>query len=442
MENKRQWIEYGKTFGIAVLSISAVLLAIKAYFLPDLVSQFPLRWTTGWIFQIGDKTQKETNSGVQMASVPVRIVISSDSGRRCVQYGTAETEGVFGQVGGLLSETLSMAGPSREITEGQFREALQKEGCYFEWLEAVPLSALCAWLNSGVENVKLLHSAKRILVGEDETGAPCLYYINAADGLYYACGTGEILKERLEQTVTGYLSNGARFAFETDLGNAVDPYWVLINGMSSLPILESQNPLDREETADQLFEILGFNYHTMSSYQVEGGKVYKQERNTVRLTQNGEVAYTGNALERFPVPCAGVAPTKTEVIEGARQLVVQLMEPFCGDLARFYLAGMEEQEDGGYLVRFGCQVEGAPIFLSTGKYAAEIHIEGTEIYSFTLHLRQYTFSGDRKTLLPLNQAISAVSAQGKTDIAFSKGYVDDGGEKLIADWITQMPSGE
>lgn len=180
----------------------------------------------------------------------------------------------------------------------------------------------------------------------------------------------------------------------------------------------------------------------MSSYQVEGGKVYKQERNTVRLTQNGEVAYTGNALERFPVPCAGVAPNKTEVIEGARQLVVQLMEPFCGDLARFYLAGMEEQEDGGYLVRFGCQVEGAPIFLSTGKYAAEIHIEGTEIYSFTLHLRQYTFSGDRKTLLPLNQAISAISAQGKTDIAFSKGYVDDGGEKLIADWITQMPSGE
>lgn len=56
MENKRQWIEYGKTFGIAVLSISAVLLAIKAYFLPDLVNQFPLRWATGWIFQISDKT--------------------------------------------------------------------------------------------------------------------------------------------------------------------------------------------------------------------------------------------------------------------------------------------------------------------------------------------------------------------------------------------------
>ncbi|MGI6497879.1 MAG: hypothetical protein ACOX0U_03465 [Oscillospiraceae bacterium] len=439
MEHKRQWVEWSKTVGIVLLSVSAVLLAIKAYFLPNLslTSQSPFHWATDWILQINGKSQETIQTGVQMASAPIRIVISSASGRRCVQYATAETESVFGQVGGLLSEALQKAQSPKKVTEAQFRKALQTEGCFFEWMEAVPLSSLCAWLNAGMENGKMMHSAKRVLVGTDEAGALCLYYINAADGMYYACGLGEISQETLTRTVTGYISNGARFAFEADLDSAVDPYWILINGVSTLPVLESRNPLDTEKAVDQLFEALGLNYHTMSGYQVEGGRVYKQEGTAIRLTQNGEVAYTGNALDRFPVPCAGTAPVKTEVIEGARRLVEQLMEPFYGDLAQFYLAEIEKQEHGGYLVRFGCQVEGAPIFLSAGEYAAEIQMEGPEISSFILRFRQYTFSGSRVTLLPLNQAISTVSAQGKTGISFLKGYIDDGGTELIADWITQ-----
>ncbi len=438
MKHKWQLIEWGKTLGIVVLSITALILAAKAYFLPSLVNDASFSWGGNWSSSGGNGNSMQ--SGIQMASSPVRIVVTSSSGRRCVQYGTAETEGLFGQIGGFLGEVLSSAGMPEKISEKAFQEALEKEGCFFEWIEAIPMSALCGWLNGGVENEKLPHFAKRLLVGEREDGTLCLYYINADDGLYYACRTGEIEKEQLEQAVTGYLPNGAQFAFETEWKNSIDPYFVLMDGTTSLPILESKNPLETEEALDELFTTMGLNYNTMSSYQVENGMVFKQENDTVRLTQNGKLTYTGKALEQFPVSCEDAVPTQLEVIEAARQLVSQLTEPFCGELVRFYLAEVEQIENGVYEVRFGCQVEGAPIFLSTGEYAAEIKVEKATISSFSLYIRNYSFSGTRKMLLPLNQVIASVSERSTQRISLLRGYIDNGENgTMVADWMTQQP---
>jgi hypothetical protein len=58
-------------------------------------------------------------------------------------------------VNSLLAEALGSAKQSVQVTEREWRQALAYESVYFDFLGAVPLRALSAWLNDSQDNQQL-----------------------------------------------------------------------------------------------------------------------------------------------------------------------------------------------------------------------------------------------------------------------------------------------
>lgn len=436
--NKQQWIELCKTLGIFLLLFSAVFLAIKAFFVPGLTGKSFDHLTSEWMSLMGGQDQETGSKGIQIAASPMRIVAISSEGKQCVQYHTEAMETAFRQVAGQLGQALETAGSPKEISEREFRAALQKSGYYFEWMEPVSLSLLCAWLNDNVENSLLSHSSRRILLGEMED-ALWLYYINDEDGMYYACRTGERLKESLKKEEVHFFSSSDTvwFLFETELDEAADPYLICTDHVISLPVLECQNPLETEEGMTQLLTALGFNQGTMSNYQVENGWVFKQDEDAVRFTKSGEVSYTGSGLKKFSVSTDRATLTEAEAVEAARQMIAQVMEPLCGTLSHFYLEGIQKTEKDTYHLTFGCQVEGVPVFSANGACAVELQISGMQISALKAQIRQYRLTGEERNLLPVRQVLAALSDGEDQKASLFVGYVDNGNRTIGAEWMTR-----
>jgi hypothetical protein len=437
--NKQQWIELCKTLGIFLLLFSAVFLAIKAFFVPGLTGKSFDHLTSEWMSLVGGQDQQTGPKGIQIAASPMRIVAISSEGKQCVQYNGEAVEAAFRQVAGQLGQALEMADSPEKITEKEFQAALQKRGYYFEWMEPVSLSLLCTWLNDNVENRLLSHSARQILLGETE-GVPWLYYINDEDGMYYACRTGEPLKESLEKEESHFFSSSdtVHFLFETDGDAAADPYLICTDGLIALPVLEWKNPLETEEGMTQLLTALGFNEGTMSNYQVENGWVFKQDEDAVRFTKSGEVSYTGSGLKKFSVSAGSGAVTEAEAVEAARQMITQVIEPLCGTLSHFYLEEIQKTEKNTYRLTFGCQVEGVPVFSANGTCGIELQISGTRITALKAQIRQYSLSGEERVLVPERQALAALSGWEDAPVSLFVGYVEDGTGTLGAEWMTRQ----
>lgn len=440
---KRSLRETGKSMLLVFLALSAFYLAARSQLAPE----FPGQLSFGSVVSdLADWFKKGSGSGsaaarLTEAAIPVRIAVYNSTGRRGVQYNAAEADDLFGQVGGLLAEALDTAEAPSKITEAEWRKALTATGCYFDFLGNVPLSALSAWLNGDKGNHRLAASARRILVAETGEGETLLYYINAGDGLFYACRTGEILHGRLDKALSFSLSNGAAFAFEQGaLYQNVAPYAMMLTQTPEVPVLTVSNPIEGEAGLQLLLKILGFNTHTTSVYPVESGQVVKEGDDSLRITDSGTVAYYSNAQEEqatFPVPCEGETPTQAEAIEAARRLAVQALGSLCGEDARLYLIDIAEQDDGSFNISFGYSVDGAPVLFSDNKAAAQMVVDGKCIRSFTFRFRTYVATEETMALLPERQAVAAMESLKKSGGELLLGYVDGGDTLLHPGWVVR-----
>ena len=85
-----------------------------------------------------------------------------------------------------------------------------------------------------------------------------LYYHNAADGSYYACGTSGAVLNHLRSAVEGVGSNGLKYAFEYDSGEGLEnlyPYVLLDTQPPSPPVYQASNPLGSLEDQDAVWGI-------------------------------------------------------------------------------------------------------------------------------------------------------------------------------------------
>ena len=435
-----RWREPIKTAAIALLTLSAILM------LTQTIS--PLMGSAAG--QAEPETEAAQNDAQtvnglrQSMYAPVRIVVNAPSGRRCVQYKTETLETAFSVLRPLLGSALSKAGEPQPCSEETFQKTLQrKTGCYFEWNEPIPLAVLCrrfAKQEDTAKNENLYHDAKRVFIGESEEGTLRLYYINAEDGLFYACSLHGVSDEEVRQVRLREGEKGVFFAFETVEGEQMDPYLVFLAGeTAALPVLQAESPLKEEDGLEQLFQLLGLSRPSMAQYKTPTMQVYRQENATLRLSADGQVQYTGTGLDRLRFPRQGEDFTKEEAIEAASLLAEQFAIRFGGALTQFYLAGVEPLEQGGFRVQFGCQVEGTPIFRADGAYAAEIQVEDGEITSFSLWARRYVSAGKQRGLLPLQQVLAAALTEGSR-VELFRGYVDAGRGELITDWIVRPVS--
>jgi len=452
MEHKkrRRAVEALKDIAIVALALSAIYLTLRM----ENVSFSGGGWLGGIVQALrdGGVTPLGPDEPAEPRQVPVypaRIVVTNtDLMRYGAQYDNDAADELFGGVFSVLGEALSAASAPQKVTEADWRRALTGQaGIYFDFLGEYPLETLLSWLEPGGHNDALTGSARRFLLAEDGAGGAALYYHNAADGSYYACGTSGAVRGHLLSAVEGRGGSSLKYAFEYGPGTyeTLAPY-VLVGGEPpAAPVYRAENPLGALDSQEAVWDLLssmkalGFQAQSATPYQAGSGEwVVNEGPDQLRIAANGDVSFhtDGGAEPRYRVAQAGTEPTATELLDAVQPIAAGTVGARCGE-ARLYLLGLERQTDGSWQADFGYSLNGAAVRLYGDDYAARFILRDGAVTAFTLRFRSYTDTGETGLVLPELQAAAALGAMGKDGGELLLRYEDGGGDTAQAGWTAQ-----
>ena len=422
----RRAVELAKDVLILFLTCSAVWLLIQTRMLEPLhnILREDMPQT-----QMGQTEGGSRIEAVRPLRIAVNLTAGMETGRYGVQYDQGAADALFQQVAGLLAEGLSSAGQPERVNRYQWEEALTScPGVYFDFQGDIPLQVLVGWL-SGEESALDAHVRRLVLSLWQNQVA--FYYQDQRDGYYYRCLTEVVTPQQLESALTGMGTNGARFAFETDLYQDLDPDTLLTEGGLDPVIYQAANPAVGGQSAlAALAEDLDFSVGSSVFYSAGTEQVVRNGNDTLRLTERGIATYLADrgGVGHFPLSGADLF----EAVETCRRLAADAMTPCMGE-ARLYLMSVQEV-DGGWQIDFGYCLNGVPVQLDEGS-AAQFLVQNGRIDRFTLRLRSYTASGARGSVMPPLQATAALTAKGMEGDELMLAYLDGGGDSVSATWV-------
>lgn len=435
-KRNRRAIELGKDLLIVLLACSGVYMAADLMLMDGLSRLWQKESSTS----TGIVERQETASTVW----PVRLAVTSWNGESAMRYGVQynweECHAQFQTVASLLREALSSPGAARTAAEREWREALsQRSSLYFDLLGSVPLEVLSGWLSG--EETGLEGTARRLVLSVEGDSA-MLYYQDSQTGMYYARQTELVSVEQLQAVTAAVVDNGAKFAFELDGYEDLEDETLLLPEAPQPRIYTAANPLSGEAQTEEIRadSVLGRLLTALSfpdsSYMYSGtDQVIRSGNDTLRLSASGVVRYAATAGEtsRYLIPAQGEIPTQLEIAEACRCLAEKAVGTLTGE-GRLFLREMK-QEQGGWSVRFGYQLDGIEVEVGDQGYAAHFRVEGNEITQFTLQLRTYTDTGTRGVVLPERQAVAAMQSMALRGQELILLYSDLGGDTLSAGWV-------
>lgn len=158
-------------------------------------------------------------------------------------------------------------------------------------------------------------------------------------------------------------TNGARFAFETDLYQDLDPDTLADRGGAGSGHLSGgQSGCRRAERPCRSAEDLDFSVGSSVFYSAGTEQVVRNGNDTLRLTERGIATYLADrgGVGHFPLSGADLF----EAVETCRRLAADAMTPRMGE-ARLYLMSVQEV-DGGWQTDFGYCLNGVPVQLTRG----------------------------------------------------------------------------
>ena len=429
-EKNRRAVEWGKNLLIVLLSLSALYLL----WCTQLQSSLPGQAGGGLsgLLELFRPQQSEqvSQQAVPGAVRPVRLAVYFDGQRYGVQYNTAAADAAFGELSTLLSEALGSAEAPVQIGEQAWREALCRDGVYFDFLTPLPLATLSAWLEGGAGNPELAGTARRMCLAGNETGGVSLFYHNEDDGLYYACETTLSQQLHLDSAVSEWPPNGALFAFEVEGMEILAPYTML----STTPqpgTYTAANPLATDPARlETLLSALSFHPQSGTLDPVSGGQAIEGS-DTLRLDADGTVTFhsIGSDDSRFLIP----GGSEGEILSYVRLLAESTAGAWCG-AARLYLDEYVQTEDG-WVITFQYTLEGAAVSLPEGQDAARFLVQDGAVTDFTLCLRTYTATGQTSPVMPEHLAAAAMGALEADGMELELCYHDSGGELVSAGWV-------
>lgn len=382
----------------------------------------------------GSVEESSQSSDLVGMAVPFNLVVNSERGRFGHMLASAESASLL-HSSNLLLEAMGSAGSGVPATAEQFRIALEGTSLFLDYLFPVPSSILAGWYGadfiapSGQEIRYVLISA-----AQDERVS-----------LYLWDGIGDITRystavefSNLSELILALSSaaSDVAFAFEDpETYGHLSPYTVLSGEAAETKVLTLSLP-SLASDVDTLLSMLDFNPHSIARYNLTNGIEVVEYPRTFRVYQDGVIQYNGDTAVSSPlyiVPSQAEAPTEAEAVLAARRLaeILLLEDVLLG--TDFYFTGIRPTEEG-YTITFDYLVDGIPVHLASGAAALEVRTEGTAITYFRLQYRQYTAADDYH-LLPLAQAVHMSTAY--QDAFLTKGYVDRGGETVVAQWLIQ-----
>lgn len=419
---KRRLIGLGQNVLIILLVVSAVMLAGGSGLLDFAggISEGVLGMQSG-----GDYGgQKEYTA----AAEPLCIMLTPESGAHCgVMYSGEELYASYDRFSATLAEALGSSGEPEQISEEEWRDALNETGVYFDFYCDFQLSSLAIWLGTEINGSAAGHTARRVCLYLDD-GLVWLSYIRSRDeGGYYRCSTSVAAAE-FSARVGESIPNGAEFVFELSPAyDALDPYTVLMQGSIYLGSISGENSL-RSADSEALYSAFGLNSYLASTYpEADGTLVSVEGEATLRLGADGELKYSYKPIEDDNAP--GLSPT--DAIELARRLVENTVGRYSGEaalrLSYIYLSA----ETGEYSICFDYVYDGVPLRVSGREYAVEITVSGERVTYASMLFRSYESLGGREEPLPANLAAALLQTEGGGELRL---YYTDNLEQVTTDW--------
>jgi len=426
-KRNRRFLEAVKSLLILLLSLSAMFLTGTIFLQDGLgIPSFGV---------VSDNAPTPTNELPVNAAVarPIRMAVVNSSGRYGVQYDDAGADELFDALSDLLSEGLDSASSPQPVNRARWEAALSCRGIYYDFPGVLPLSLAADWLADGESPSILTAEVSCLLLAERKNStAVDLYYVDAADGSYYACPTQLLFPEALES----YIPNDAFFAFQMpeDYGT-LDPDTLLLPDPPAPYLYTAAAGINVEDpdARSALLSALEFFPQSSAVYPSADGWRVRDGNDTLHLTDDGTVTFeAGNETHRYPIP-AGV--NRAQLVELTSELVRKALSPYCGS-ARPYLHSITSSNHG-ILLTYGCTLSGAEVQYGQDNWYAQFTVQSGRITNYTLHLRRYALTDEPVSILPEYQAIAAMEVLQAEGRRLLLHYYDNASGTVTPAWIAR-----
>lgn len=424
MDKKRRTLERFKTALIVLLTLSALVLALRSPLLQS--AGLPFLFDQG----LANSTSLTPQTGsLPTAAVPARLVVGTSVSRYGIQYDQEAADNLFDQTAPLLGEALGSAESSSTLSEHEWQALLTGQCLYFGYLSPIPLSVLSGWLTGDKANSSLVDSTRHIVLAAGTDGMLTLSY-QGVDGGFYQCATSLDASLHLEPVVSSVDPNGAFFAFEADLPSVVDPYTLFTEEEVSALVYDSANPLSLSD-GDQLTSLLSaLAFSDQNQAPVNDGYTYVDGEDTLRVLQGASVVYHSSGEGRYTAQ-----PGLSGAVEAAWVLANAAAAPLAGQ-ARLYLLSAQADADqkDHYTVIFGYCLNGSAVHLYDDGWAAVFEVTEGVVTDFTIRLRSYSAAPQQALLLPAEKAAAALTALTQDSRELSVQYRDNGDGQAVPYW--------
>ena len=419
---KRRLLGLGQDLLILVLVVSAVMLGGGSGLL-DFAGDI-----SGGVLGMQSGQNQGGQKEYTAAAEPLSMMLTPEAGAHCgVMYSQEELYSAYDRFSATLAEALGSSGEPEQISEEEWRAALNETGVFFDFYCDFQLSSLAIWLGTEINGPAAGHTARRICISLDN-GLVWLNYVRSRDeGGFYRCSTS-VQAGEFAARVGESIPNGAEFVFElSPTYDALDPYTVLMQGSIVLGSISGENSL-RSADSEALYTAFGLSSYLASTYPESDGTLVSVEGEaTLRLGADGELKYSFKPIEDESAP--KLSPT--DAIELARRLVENTAGRYCGEaslrLSYIYLSA----ETGEYTICFDYVYDGVPLRISGREHAVEITVTGERVTYASILFRSYESLGGREEPLPANLAAALLQTEGGGELRL---YYTDNLEKVTTDW--------
>lgn len=413
-------VEWGKDAAIALLLVSALLLIRETgYFSAFRPS------AAGTVGQSTLAGQPEEEGAAVMPVRPLKLYVSAPRGARIgLAWDADGMSELFDSFAAALAEALGSAGAPEIVTETQWREHLLGQSVCFDYSCAVPLSLLSARLGVSLRDTEGFSASLLCLSCSEDTVWLC--FRSEPDGEFYRCASAAgaaVLRARLDACE----GSAASFAFEDARLSGLEPYTLMLD---TLPEISPAVSSAASEGVDQeaLMRYLGMNSNIIRPYtEADGTRVFVDSGKRLGIESDGTVSFKSAA------PDAGENGAQANSLLDAVSLAERMLAPLAGE-AELGFAGAEPGQDGTLSCRFRYLVNGIPVELAGGAYAAEITLSGGTVTYLELHPRTYALMSGIETPLPMDSAAVMAAASGAR--RFELVYLDSGAA-MSCEWIRE-----
>jgi len=432
MKDKAKLINMAKNCVIVLLFISAVFLLFKAV----VNGQESVFESLSNLFSgnSGASTSNLPDSEISgNAAFPVFLLTTTEDGSHyAVKYDSQSKDKLISQFTTYLGEALGSSGNLKEISVEQWQQALSGSGVFFDYLYPQPLSAIASWLGYDITGEVSSKTARRLFLGNDD-GNMTLYFISEGDGKIFSCETARDFSS-LSPKIADCPIGTANFAFELGVEYAnLDPYFIFSHESGTLSAVTVSNPVrDNSFDSSNLLPFFGMNQQTVSEYtETDGSQVYVDGEKTLRVEASGAVIFSVTGNNGLYLSSNSGALSIIDSISSCYEIVKNSIGLTSGDASLGLVGVTSAASPSSCSVNFGYYVDGLPVTLPRGGFAASFDISGGAIIRAELSYRKYVSSGGTLMALPEKQASVIAEAKGGEPVL----TYEDKSDSVDCTWI-------